>query len=469
MSDDHASQLRTGRRCAARGSRPRPVLHAVAASRPAQTRRRRVATSRHAESPFRAPSAVVFVGLLAVTVFAAGCRDEAASDPSRVKFVWFGNETETRTIAALVQSFERENPGCRVDLTTIDWNKYTEKVVTMMLGGRSPDLARMSVQHVARFGELNALADIGPFVSSADLGGFDEARFASCRAGGRLVGLPHSSIGLVVYYNKDAFRRAGIEPPPTVHDAWSLDEFASVARRLQADGGVPYGWATFRGFFPLMPFLYMHGGRLFADDGETPQFGSAAVREAMEWFVEQHRGGVAPRSSWSAGGDNADRLFILGRCGMVIHGNWMISNYEKRIRDFEWGVTYLPRGLRAATNVGGENLVVFRTPRTKAAVRLLLYLTSPDAMRTFCSQARFIPARRDLLRDDFPYASRGDLMRAVVKQSLVFRPEWGREQSSPAFAVIADQLCARTEMAILGQTTVAEAMRDLEEDLKGLR
>lgn len=410
------------------------------------------------------------VGAIVATVLtASGCRDRAASEPDRVKFLWFGNETETRTIASLVRLFERDNPDCHVDLTTIEWNRYTEKVVTMMLGGRSPDLARMSVQHVARFGELGALADVSSHFSTEELADFDPARLASCRAGDALVGLPQSSIGLVVYYNKDAFRRIGVVPPPTVHDAWTLDEFANVARRLQTDGGTKYGWGTFRGFFSLMPFIYMYGGSLFAADLETPQFSSPPVLAAMDWFVDQHRRGTAPPTSWSAGGDNVDRLFVLGRCPMVIHGSWMISNYEKRIRDFDWGLTYLPRGLHAATNVGGENLVVFRTPRTAAAVKLLKYLSTADAVRTFCSKARFIPIRQSLLRGRFEYASRGDLMQVVLDQSRVFRPEWGREQASPAFVVIADQLCARVELAILGSCSVAEAMRDLAVDLKGLR
>lgn len=406
---------------------------------------------------------------LGFAVAVAGCRDTADSEADRVKFLWFGNETETRTIGSLVRAFERDNPGCRVDLTTIEWNRYTEKVVTMMLGGRSPDLARMSVQHVARFHDLGALADVSSRFTPEELADFDPARLASCRVGEGLVGLPQSSIGLVVYYNRDAFRRINVVPPPTVHDAWTLEEFSEVARRLQTGGGMKYGWGTFRGFFSLMPFIYMYGGSLFAADLTTPQFSSPPVLEALEWFVDQHRRGIAPPTSWSTGGDNVDRLFVLGRCGMVIHGSWMISNYEKRIHDFDWGVTYLPRGLHAATNIGGENLVVFRTPRTAAAVRLLKYLASADAVRTFCSQARFIPTRLSLLRGPFEYASRGDLMQVVLEQSRVFRPEWGREQSSPAFAIIADQLCARTELAILGLCGVREAMRDLADDLKGLR
>jgi ABC-type glycerol-3-phosphate transport system substrate-binding protein len=411
-------------------------------------------------------AASLLVGFL---IALAGCGDNTAADADRVKFLWFGNETETRAIGSLVQAFERDNPGCHVDVTTIEWNKYTEKVVTMMLGGRSPDLARMSVQHVARFGELGALADVSSCFSKEELADFDPARLASCRTKGGLVGLPQSSIGLVVYYNKDAFRRIGVVPPPTVHDAWTLEEFSEVARRLQSRGGVKYGWGTFRGFFSLVPFIYMYGGSLFAPDLVTPQFSSPPVLDAIQWFVDQHRRGIAPPTSWSTGGDNVDRLFVLGRCGMVIHGSWMISNYEKRIRDFDWGVTYLPRGLHAATNIGGENLVVFRTPRTAAAVKLLKYLTSADAVRTFCSQARFIPTRQSLLHGRFEYASRGDLMQVVLDQSRVFRPAWGREQSSPAFVVIADQLCARVELAILGSCSVGDAMRDLAADLKGLR
>lgn len=404
-----------------------------------------------------------------LTLLPAGCRDEAASDPNRVKFLWFGNETETRAVSSLLREFERDNPGLHVDLTVIEWNKYVEKTITMMLGGHAPDLARMSVQHVPRFVELDALADVGPEIARWDMDDWDPARLASCRVGGKWVGLPQSSIVLVVYYNRDAFRRIGVSPPATPLDAWTLEEFAEVARRLQTDGGMEYGWGTFRGFFPLMAFVYMHGGRLFADDLETPRFSSPEVLAALRWFVDQHRRGIAPPASWSAGGDNADRLFVLGRCGMVVQGSWMIANYERRIRDFEWGVTYLPRGLHAGTNVGGENLVVFRTPRRAAALRLLGHLTSPGAIRRFCQEARFIPPRASLLRDGLDYGRYNEWMRVAVEQSRFFRPQWGREQSAPAFAVVADQLCVRTEMAVLGLCPPERAMGDLTEDYRGLR
>jgi ABC-type glycerol-3-phosphate transport system substrate-binding protein len=249
-----------------------------------------------------------------------------------------------------------------------------------------------------------------------------------------------------------------------VSEAWAWEEFASDARTLQRVAGVQYGWGVFRGWFPVVPFLYQHGGWLLRD-GE-PDFANAANVEALTWFVKQHTDGIAPTSSWAAGGDPAETLFIRGDCGMVITGNWRVVSFGRQITDFEWGVAPLPRDVRRATNSGGENLVVFNTDRVEGATQLAAFLTAPEQMEHYCTQSMFLPTRRSLLSRELPYQQRPEAMALFAQQSLDFEPAWAQEQSTPQFAALDSALVRQFELATLGHQTPRESLEALNHEYR---
>ena len=392
-------------------------------------------------------AAALAAGVLVGAV--GGCRDDRPRAPDHVTLVWFGDEAETREIHPLIASFERLNPGSRVDLISFEAGCYAGRLVAMSRRGRMPDLARISTEHLPRFVEMDVLADISRYVSAAELDEFDAARLVSCCAGDRLHGLPHTSAAVILYTNRDALRRIGVQPPPTPYDSWTPDEFADVARRLQTEGGVPYGWAAVRGPLTLVPFIRMFGGRLLADDLRTPQLDTPPVQEAVRWFVEQHLRGIAPSASRSIAGRPAEALFARGRCGMLVGDSRLARFFEKRPVGFEWGAAYLPNATLAAT-VTGENLVAFRTPHTEAAVKLLRHLTSSDSMRSYCAATQLLPTRRSLLRENSDYPSHGDVPDAARRQAQLFGRESAAEQLSPAFAAAVQRLCIEADRAIRG-------------------
>jgi len=385
-------------------------------------------------------------------------------DPNTLRLVWFGGEDEEAAVRASVASFEAAHPGRRVTVQMVEWTRYNEKIMTMLLGERPPDVARMSVQWCPRYHALGALADISTLVSPEALADFDPGRLASCRAGGELFGLPHTTVGLLTFINEDLFAEAGVQPPRTPEEAWTWKEFTEVAQRLRRETDVAYGWGLFRGWFPVLPFLYQNGGRLML--GGEPDFADPANVEALTWLVEQHASGIAPASSWTQGGDSAETLFIRGDSAMVITGNWRLRSFARQIEDFNWGVAPLPRERRRATNIGGENLVVFNTPRVEAAAELATFLTRPEQMRVFCEATLFLPARRSLLAEGIDAGEHSQAMALFAAQSLDFEPEWASEQSTEAFAAIDHALVRQIELAMLGIQSPEESLEALNRDYR---
>lgn len=389
---------------------------------------------------------------------------QASRDCRHLRLVWFGSEEEEKAIRESVAEFEQAYPGYRVTLQPVEWLRYQEKVMTMLLGRRPPDVARMSVQWCKRYQLLGAFADISPWVSPEEREDFVPARLASCQAENQLFGLPHTSVGLMVFYNRTLFEQAGVNVPDSPQTTWNWEEFSEAARTVQQKTGVKYGWGVYRGWFPFLTFLYQNGGQLLQD--HTPGFTNPQNREALEWFVDQHQTGIAPQASWTHGGDSAETLFLRGDCAMALTGNWRLSTFSARIEDFDWDVTFLPRKKRRATNVGGENLVVFKTPKAESAALLVRFLTSPQPMEKFCTGTMFLPTRQTLLDKDLPYRLRAGAMQKFALQSRDFEEAWAAEQSTAEFAMIEDAFLKQIELAVLGFQSPAASLEALDREYR---
>lgn len=417
---------------------------------------------------YRKISLMICAVIFSVSLLVLSCSISGTNKSHTIKFLWFGSEEETKVIREIVNDFEKQNPDIKVVIQMVEWLRFNEKLLTMLLGHRAPDISRMSVQWCRRYAELGAFADISEMIPAEELKDFVESRLASCRYNGQLFGLPHSSIALMMFYNADVVEKAGIKLPTTPEEAWSWAEFEENSRKAMEKGGVQYGWSTYRGWFPLLIFFYQNEGRIFNDELTHSTFARQENIEALEWFVDQHRKEIAPSSSWTGGDPGAD-LFMRGFCAFHITGNWSLVTFSKRITGFRWGVTYLPRQKRRATNVGGENLVIFNTKKKAMATRLLRFLTSKEQIARFSSRALFIPTRKSLLNPEFHYEKHNELMQKFIIQSKDFEPVWAEEQSLPAFSELEKDLLKNVELAILAQRTPEQALKNVDKAFENLK
>ncbi len=81
---------------------------------------------------------------------------------------------------------------------------------------------------------------------------------------------------------------------------------------------------------------------------------------------------------------NATNSFATGHVAMLVSGPWEISDFKQNFPDLHWGAALLPMGVRNGSNIGGEDLVVYKAAKHQAlAWEWLKYLTGKDANRQF--------------------------------------------------------------------------------------
>lgn len=414
---------------------------------------------------------LLFWAFLSVIILGTSClrrNSDSREDASTLlRFMYFGNEMDVSIAETLVREFEAQHPGVAVNLEVVGWTRYQEKLMTQAIGGRAPDLVRLSAQWMARYAQLGLLADVTEQIDDVELTLYQPDRLASCHYAGKLHGLPQTTIALALFVNCDRLSQAGIPIPKTPEDAWTLDEFEIHCRALKERGDT-FGWAGFKGFFPFLPFIYTHGGHLLNVALDTPAVLTPEFRNGFHWFVAQHQRDLAAKGAWSKGGDTGSRLFMLQSTSLLVEGVWRVSDFDRLIDNFEWDVTYLPYGLRRANNVGGENLAVFNGPRQALAFELARYLTGREASRRFAEELVSLPARRDLDAAVLNYRVRGETMPVFAESLSWVDPAWVAEQSIPEFSDIEQELLMQTELAIFGFTSEDEALQTLDREMRAI-
>ncbi len=101
---------------------------------------------------------------------------------------------------------------------------------------------------------------------------------------------------------------------------------------------------------------------------------------------------------------------------------------------FDWGVTYLPRDSAAATDLGGNAVVVTDGSKNKTvAAEFAKYLVTKDNMTMFCEKTTVLPVRKDLVDAKLDYATRPDLMPVFQKQATTMPDALVKTTTLPAF------------------------------------
>ncbi|WP_247746396.1 extracellular solute-binding protein [Streptomyces oryzae] len=173
----------------------------------------------------------------------SGCGRGPASGEVKLKLVAadYGNpggENSSKIYwQKIADAFTKKNPDITVDVTVYSWTDIGKKLTAMVDAGNPPDIAQVdSYADWAAEGKLYKVSELLPIPVQA------EFLVALAEAGEvRRVqyGLPFVASTRVLFYNKDLFKKAGLDPdePP---ESWR--ELKSAAQALKSAGvKIPYG------------------------------------------------------------------------------------------------------------------------------------------------------------------------------------------------------------------------------------
>ena len=332
-----------------------------------------------------------------------------AQDVVEIHMLGFGCRDGT-PCEELVAQFN-EGPGAELGIQVTyetvpgGWQDYTQKVVTAIAAGDPPDVINMSPLQKPDYLANGFLLNLSPFMDSDenfDASAWFEPTFSAWMDdAGDVYGFGHGLFTETVYYNKQIFEDAGIEPPSLEWDnSWTWEELADIARELTVgDDPATQQWGFYWQFEPgwLFPIFKAFGGDIATEDRSVITLDSEGSVAALD-FLNQLMwvDGAAPPPSVTSATSGAD-LFMQGRLAMFLDGAWWIGGMRDGITDFEWGVLPVPSGPNGTFTgywVDGWGIPV-NADNPEAAWEFIKFMSGEDASNHYVDNGMFgIPGYR---------------------------------------------------------------------------
>ena len=293
-------------------------------------------------------------------------------------------------------------------IESVSMGKYqalSQKIMAAVAAGGPPDIAQCYEAWAGSLIENESLAAIDGFLGGAN--GLSEAELAdfypifleAATHGDRIWTFPFNKSVRCLYYNKDAFRAAGLDPdtPPRT---W--DEYREFARRLTIDengDGRPeqFGFASQITASMFENLLVQNGGTLLNEDETAVAFDSPEGIEALEFMADLL---VRDGTSLVTTGFEYQNEFLAGTAAMVEGSSVSLAFMEDKL-SFELGIAALPAGKNDAQLVAGTDVVIFTTTpeREKEAWDFVKWFTEPAQTARWSAWTGYLPVRQSAMQD----------------------------------------------------------------------
>ena len=406
----------------------------------------------------------------AATGVVAG-RAARAQTPQTLTMAVWASEAEDAAFRAVIAKYVALHPDVSIRLEVGGaGQQYYQQVDTRLAGRQAPDIFRVQYQQVGRYASSRALVDLGKYLNAADTADIAPAFMQAVTFKGRPYAMPHHTDTFAMYYNRDMMRKAGITPPASLDQSWPWAEFIRVAQKLQA-GGAPFGFAMSwqnGTAYRWLPFLHQHGGQLLSDDLTKSQLATPAGIETIAWTQSWFRDKLVPPSTSIKSSEQAQNLFANGTIGMLMGGDWQIPFLDKNMAA-GWGVTYMPRDVAMASDLGGNCLAVSRDCKApEVAADVVRFMADRANMQDFVTRAQFLPVRKSLMAAPLPYALRPDAMQVFVEQATTIPAQMVSTVTLPVSSKINAALTDHLDLAFTAGRDPAETAKAIDAQVQAL-
>lgn len=319
---------------------------------------------------------------------------------------WIGTEPPGDAfIQHMISSFEAGAPDLRLRYTPIPYYQTIDQLIRLALSGRMPDVMQLTPHLVDILHGFEVLQPLERYINHNDLKKRYPIDVESGRIEKQIVALSWALSPLVLYCNKAALKRAGLDPETVPA---TLEELQEICRTINSRGnmetwgiGLPLAVSdpTFLWLYPY--FLSFRGG--FSDALGNITIDSAHNAEALRWIGALYREGSVPGIK---GVIDGRMLFAAGRIAFWVDGPWMKGLFrqlssERADFDSHYRIARIPAGPsgRSESVLFSHHLAVSsRSEDVAAACRWIDFLTTnEDIIRYYFQSAGCLPPMRDIL------------------------------------------------------------------------
>ena len=382
----------------------------------------------------------------------------------------------TRIIDGLAADFEKENPA--IKLKPIYSGSYQEsitKVLTAVKSGDAPVTSILLSTDMFTLIDEDAIVPFDDLIRTPDdqawLKSFYPGFMENSQTGGKTWGIPFQRSTIVLYYNKEMFKEAGLDPnrPPA---NWKEQvEYAQKLTRRDASGKVTqWGIQIPSSGFPYWLFQALAiqaGTNLMNAAGTQTYYDKPEVIEGLTYWldlVKKYK--VHPEGIVEWGTTPKD--FFEKKMAMMWTTTGNLTNVKSNAK-FDFGVAMLPAGKQRGSPTGGGNFYLFKksTPaQREAAFKFIKWVTVPQRAAQWGIDTGYVAVRAEAW--DTPAMKQyvaGFPAAVVARDQLPFaKAELSTHDNQRVTKALNDGLQA----ALTGTKTPEQAMKDAQREAERL-
>ena len=329
---------------------------------------------------------VLLTALAVFLISALLFQNDNSGGKTVIKFSSWGSKSEIEAVKALISEFEIKNPDIKIDLIHIPQN-YFQKIHLLAASGLEPDVIFMNNQNIQMYINAGILEDLSPYFADKAERFYDEA--LNCfKKNGHLYAVPRDISNLVIYYNKDIFKKRGINMPDKIKDIFELRRLAEQVSSKD-NFGINYEEN------PLIWLYYLSSnkGGAVSDDGKTVIIGRPESLEALNLYAGMINNDKTIPSKKDMGSMMSAQMFISGKLAMYLSGRWMTPKFREVI-NFDWDVIEFPAPHKVYIDASGWTISK-NSKHKNEAVLFVKYISSTDALSKIAKTGLIIPADKE--------------------------------------------------------------------------
>lgn len=372
---------------------------------------------------------------------------------------WAPNWTEAQA-EKIAAAFEAQHPDVDVQIEFQSWEGMHDKILVALKGGNPPDVINVAISWNVPYAALGLLRSLDEHVGKELIkSDFFPGPWNTAVYNGSLYGVPYRSESIGMFYNKEMFREAGLDPSRGP-DTW--DELLEFSKKLtvdkDGDGEVEHYGFGLVGDEPnnvmarLLPMIWQNNGAILNDDYTKSELASEATIEAVRFYTDfytKHK--VAPKSTITNNGREVERLFANRKVAIMYTGQYAIPPLQQDAPDLEFGTGVLPKKYNRRSMLGGWNIVIPKAAKhPDLAWEFIKFFVQPENMAAYTVTFPALKEAAEYPRFDDPLLT-NFLKQLEYAQANPTIPQW---------AQIEKVVLNEVQYILLGRKTPEKAMQD---------
>ncbi|RFB80323.1 ABC transporter substrate-binding protein [Methylovirgula sp. 4M-Z18] len=340
--------------------------------------------------------------MIGVCAALAAMTSFAKAEDKAIDFIQCG-DSEDPVYPPIISAWESAHPGFKIHIEVVPWDTCQDKVTTLSAAGNPPALAYVGSRTLKQLANNDLIIPVP--MTDAEKAAYYPNIPDTVTFKGNQWGIPTAFSTKSLYWNKDLFKKAGLDPekPPTT---WA-EELAD-AKAIKEKAGVAGFGVVAKTYdntmHQFMHWVYTNNGKVIDKDGkivlDSPE--NLEALTALNAMVPYAEDGPTAYEQLEV-----RAIFLDGKLGMTQQSVGAVNLLKDA--KFAWGVAPLPLGPHAkgpGTLLITDSLAIFKGTGVEAqATDFAKFLTNPDNQFKYevsngLTPLRPVPGVKDLVEKD---------------------------------------------------------------------